>query len=75
MVVKKGETEKNYFGGGEEGDTHFDNAHGICFDPQERRNSVVITDGTETDEQVPGRSSQLLDIIRLPGACVLQASE
>lgn len=61
---------KNYFGGRGEGDTHLDNAHGICFDTRNDKNSLIITDRTRNCFKRFSKNGQLLDIIKLPGACV-----
>ena len=64
---------KNYFGGRGEGDTHLDNAHGICFDTRNDKNSLIITDRTRNCFKRFSKNGQLLDIIKLPGACVCRA--
>src|SRR5690348_4850851 len=36
----------NYFGGRGQGDEHFDNAHGICWDTRRKDHTLLITDRT-----------------------------
>lgn len=61
---------KNYFGGRGEGDTHLDNAHGICFDTRNNKSELLITDRTRNCFKRFSKDGQLRDIIKLPGACV-----
>jgi hypothetical protein len=61
---------KNYFGGRGEGDEHFDNAHGICFDTRKDDQRLLITDRTRNCFKQFSKEGKLLDVIKLPGACV-----
>ncbi|MDP4149830.1 MAG: 6-bladed beta-propeller [Bacteroidota bacterium] len=61
---------KKYFGGRGEGDKHFDNAHGICFDRRGGRKDLLITDRTRNCFKRFSTDGELLELIRLPGACV-----
>ncbi len=60
----------NYFGGRGEGDTHFDNAHGICWDTRRADHSLLITDRTRNCFKRFTKEGQLLEVLSLPGACV-----
>ncbi|WP_270087459.1 hypothetical protein [Sphingobacterium sp. SYP-B4668] len=60
----------NHFGGRGEGDIHLDNAHGICFDRRNGRNTLLITDRTRNCFKRFETSGKLIDKIQLPGACV-----
>lgn len=60
----------NYFGGRGEGDTHFDNAHGICWDTRRGDQTLLITDRTRNCFKRFTKTGQLLDVLHLPGACV-----
>ena len=60
----------NHFGGRGEGDTHLDNAHGICFDTRNDDRSLLITDRTRNCFKRFSKSGELLEVIKLPGACV-----
>ncbi len=66
---KKGKLIK-YFGGKGEGDAHLDNAHGICFDTRNDQHSLLITDRTRNCFKRFDVNGNLLEIIKLPGACV-----
>ncbi|HVZ57846.1 MAG TPA: hypothetical protein VG870_14400 [Chitinophagaceae bacterium] len=61
---------KNYFGGRGEGEEHFDNAHGICFDTRRGDSSLLVTDRTRNCFKRFSREGRLLEVIHLPGACV-----
>ncbi len=61
---------KNHFGGRGDGDAHLDNAHGICFDTRNNKNELLVTDRTRNCFKKFSKSGQLLEIIKLPGACV-----
>ena len=61
---------KNHFGGRGDGDIHFDNAHGICFDRRTPQTTLLITDRTRNCFKRFTLDGQLQDIIHLPGACV-----
>jgi hypothetical protein len=60
----------NSFGGRGEGDTHLDNAHGICFDTRNKKRTLLITDRTRNCFKRFTRDGKLLEVIKLPGACV-----
>lgn len=60
----------NFFGGRGEGDTHLDNAHGICFDTRNNKHSLLITDRTRNCFKRFSKKGELIEIIKLPGACV-----
>jgi peptidylamidoglycolate lyase len=60
----------NYFGGRGDGDTHFDNAHGICWDTRRADHSLLITDRTRNCFKRFTKEGQLLEVLSLPGACV-----
>lgn len=61
---------KNHFGGKGEGDTHLDNAHGICFDTRNNKHSLLITDRTRNCFKRFSKEGELIEVIKLPGACV-----
>lgn len=61
---------KSFFGGRGEGDEHFDNAHGICIDRRQGAPTLLITDRTRNCFKRFSMDGKLLDIIKLPGACV-----
>jgi peptidylamidoglycolate lyase len=61
---------KNIFGGRGTGDEHFDNAHGIVIDRRGTTPTLLITDRTRNCFKRFSMDGKLLDIIRLPGACV-----
>lgn len=61
---------RNYFGGKGDSDNHLDNAHGICFDTRNSKNSLLITDRTRNRFKEFDRNGKLLEVIKLPGACV-----
>jgi peptidylamidoglycolate lyase len=60
----------NYFGGRGDGDTHFDNAHGICWDTRRKDQTLLITDRTRNCFKRFTKEGSLLDVLALPGACV-----
>ena len=60
----------NHFGGRGEGDIHLDNAHGICFDTRNDNRSLLITDRTRNCFKRFSKEGELLEVIKLPGACV-----
>ena len=66
---RKGKLIK-YFGGRGEGDAHLDNAHGICFDTRNNKRTLLITDRTRNCFKRFNKKGELLEIIKLPGACV-----
>ena len=59
-----------YFGGKGDGDAHLDNAHGICFDTRNDQHSLLITDRTRNCFKRFDKKGKLLEVIKLPGACV-----
>ena len=59
-----------YFGGKGDGDAHLDNAHGICFDTRNDQHSLLITDRTRNCFKRFDKDGNLLEVIKLPGACV-----
>lgn len=61
---------KNVFGGRGEGDMHLDNAHGICLDRRSGETTLLVTDRTRNAFKRFDLNGELLDVIRLPGACV-----
>ena len=61
---------KNHFGGKGEGDAHLDNAHGITFDTRNKKHTLLITDRTRNCFKRFSTDGKLLEIIKLPGACV-----
>lgn len=61
---------KNYFGGRGDGDEHLDNAHGICFDTRIDSNMLLVTDRTRNCFKRFTKDGKLLEVIKLPGACV-----
>lgn len=61
---------KNHFGGRGEGDIHLDNAHGICFDTRNDTHSLLITDRTRNCFKRFSKEGDLIEVIKLPGACV-----
>ena len=61
---------KHYFGGRGEGDEHLDNAHGICFDTRNELHSLLVTDRTRNCFKRFSKEGKLLEVIKLPGACV-----
>ncbi|HEY4155584.1 MAG TPA: 6-bladed beta-propeller [Puia sp.] len=60
----------HYFGGRGDGDEHLDNAHGICFDTRNDLHSLLVTDRTRNCFKRFSKDGRLLEVIRLPGACV-----
>ena len=59
-----------YFGGKGEGDTHLDNAHGICFDTRNDKHILLVTDRTRNCFKQFDTGGNLLEVIKLPGACI-----
>lgn len=59
-----------YFGGRGDGDEHLDNAHGITFDRRKGAATLLITDRTRNCFKRFGTDGKLLEVIKLPGACV-----
>jgi peptidylamidoglycolate lyase len=60
----------NFWGGRGDGDEHFDNAHGILIDRRGETPTLLITDRTRHCFKRFSMEGKLLDIIKLPGACV-----
>jgi peptidylamidoglycolate lyase len=60
----------HYFGGRGDGETHFDNAHGICWDTRRNDQTLLITDRTRNCFKRFTKEGNLLEILSLPGACV-----
>src|SRR3546814_9326726 len=62
---------KAHFGGRGDGDAHLDNAHGICVDYRgEGDPTLLVTDRTRCCFKRFSMEGKLLDVIKLPGACV-----
>ena len=61
---------KGYFGGRGEGDEKLDNAHGITFDRRGGGTTLLVTDRTRNCFKRFTTEGKLVDIIKLPGACV-----
>jgi sugar lactone lactonase YvrE len=61
---------KGFFGGKGEGDEHLDNAHGIVIDRRNATPTLLITDRTRNCFKRFTMDGKLIEIIRLPGACV-----
>jgi peptidylamidoglycolate lyase len=60
----------NFFGGKGDGDEHFDNAHGILIDRRNATPTLLITDRTRHCFKRFSMDGKLLELIKLPGACV-----
>ncbi len=60
----------DYFGGKGEGDHYLDNAHGICVDKRSGTTTLLVTDRTRNCFKRFTPDGQLLEVIKLPGACV-----
>jgi len=60
----------NFWGGRGDGDEHFDNAHGILIDRRGETPTLLITDRTRHCFKRFSMDGKLLDMIKLPGACV-----
>src|ERR1700710_1033963 len=61
---------KNFFGGRGDGDDHLDNAHGIVIDRRNSTPTLLITDRTRNCFKRFNMDGKLLEVIKLPGACV-----
>ena len=61
---------KHFFGGRGDGDEHLDNAHGILIDRRKATPTLLITDRTRNCFKRFSLDGKLLDVIKLPGACV-----
>ena len=60
----------HYFGGRGDGDAHFDNAHGICWDTRRSDQTLLITDRSRNCFKRFTKAGKLLEVLSLPGACV-----
>jgi peptidylamidoglycolate lyase len=60
----------NFFGGKGEGDEHLDNAHGITIDRRQAKPTLIITDRTRNCFKRFSMDGKLIEVIKLPGACV-----
>ncbi len=61
----------NVFGGRGEGDAHFDNAHGICYDDRDPANPcLLITARQQNKLKKFSLDGQLQDVVHLPGAYI-----
>jgi len=61
---------KGFFGGRGEGDDHLDNAHGITIDRRQATPTLIITDRTRNCFKRFSMDGKLIEVIKLPGACV-----
>jgi len=61
---------KSFFGGRGEGDEHLDNAHGITIDRRSSNATLLVTDRTRNCFKRFSMDGKLLEVIKLPGACV-----
>jgi peptidylamidoglycolate lyase len=61
---------KGFFGGKGEGDDHLDNAHGIVIDRRKSSPTLLITDRTRNCFKRFSMDGKLIEVIKLPGACV-----
>ncbi len=61
---------KGFFGGKGEGDDHLDNAHGIVIDRRKSAPTLLITDRTRNCFKRFSMDGKLIEVIKLPGACV-----
>ena len=61
---------KGFFGGKGEGDEHLDNAHGIVIDRRNDTPTLLITDRTRNCFKRFTMDGKLIEMIKLPGACV-----
>lgn len=61
---------KNAFAGRGDGDEHLDNAHGITFDKRGGDITLLVTDRTRNCFKRFSKEGKLLEVIKLPGACV-----
>src|SRR6201996_2972538 len=60
----------NYFGGRGDGDGHVDNCHGVLIDRRGSTPTLLITDRTRNCFKRFSLDGKLIEIIKLPGACV-----
>lgn len=61
---------KNAFGGRGDGDEHLDNAHGITLDRRSGEVTLLVTDRTRNCFKRFSKEGKLIEVIKLPGACV-----
>jgi len=61
---------KSFFGGRGEGDEHLDNAHGIVIDRRNGSPTLLVTDRTRNCFKRFSLDGKLIEVIKLPGACV-----
>jgi len=60
----------NFFGGRGDGDEHLDNCHGIVIDRRKAVPTLLVTDRTRNCFKRFSMDGKLLEVIKLPGACV-----
>lgn len=60
----------NVFGGRGAGNEYFDNAHGICVDTRDGRETLLITARMQNKLKRFSLSGELLEVIDLPGAYI-----
>jgi len=61
---------KHYFGGRGDEEKNLDNAHGITVDKRGKEHTLLVTDRTRNCFKRFGMDGQLIEVIRLDGACV-----
>lgn len=62
---------QNVFGGRGEGEEHFDNAHGICYDDRDPQNPCLLITARERNELKRFTlDGKLIEVIPLPGAYI-----
>jgi len=61
---------RSFFGGRGEGDEHLDNAHGIVIDRRNGSPTLLVTDRTRNCFKRFSLDGKLIEVIKLPGACV-----
>lgn len=59
-----------HFGGRGEEDKHLDNAHGITVDTRKEKPDLLVTDRTRNSFKRFTFDGELMEVIKLPGACV-----
>jgi peptidylamidoglycolate lyase len=60
----------NYFGGRGDGDEHLDNCHGVLIDRRKSTPTLLVTDRTRNCFKRFSMDGKLIEVIKLPGACV-----
>jgi len=60
----------NYFGGRGDGDEHLDNCHGVLIDRRKPTPTLLVTDRTRNCFKRFSMDGKLIEVIKLPGACV-----